>query len=279
MDLGHQSTFGSTRRRAADRRAIATKELFVKIAAATDRGERRRLRAEVVSVNAGVARSIARRYVDKGEPLCDLEQTALMGLVKAVRRFDTTYQTNFLAYAVPTITGELKRYFRDYTWTIRPPRRIQELHQQVSRCRIESSQQLGRMPTSTEVAARLGRNVHQVDEAINAGSCFTPQSLSTLVGADHQTLADILPGTDDDRRYAESRALLLPLLAQLTQRERRVLELRFWCDQTQQQIADSIGATQMQVSRLLSRTLAKLRSQLDEPDEADDSMQTTVLAS
>jgi RNA polymerase sigma-B factor len=270
MDMGRHGTLDPIDRYSPDRRAVITHELFVEIAATTDPSERRRLRGEVVAANAGVARSIARRYADKGEPLCDLEQTALMGLVKAVRRFDTSYKTNFLAYAVPTITGELKRYFRDYTWTIRPPRRVQELHQQVSRCRVETSQQLGRIPTSAEVATRLGRNVHQVDEAINAGSCFTPQSLSTLIGADDQTLADILPGSDDDRRYAEARTLLLPLFSQLTPPERRVLELRFWCDQTQQEIADAIGATQMQVSRLLSRTLLKLRVQLDTGDSNEE---------
>jgi RNA polymerase sigma-B factor len=241
--------------------------LFARLAETTRVEEQQRIRAEIVVLNAGVARAISRRFADKGEPLSDLEQTAMVGLTKAVHRFDLTFETSFLSFAVPTITGELKRYFRDYTWTIRPPRRIQDLHQQVTRFQSRASQMLGHAPSTKEVADQLGSTVGQVEEAIGARNYFSPQSIDSA-WADAPTLADALAGSDSDFADADARMVLRPLLATLTPRERVVLELRFWHDRTQQEIADTIGATQMQVSRQLARTLQKLRAQLDDADEA-----------
>jgi RNA polymerase sigma-B factor len=250
-----------------DDRAERTAELFARLARTTCPEEQRSLRSEIVVLNVGVARAIARRFADKGEPLSDLEQTAMVGLTKAVHRFDIRFETTFLSFAVPTITGELKRYFRDFTWTIRPPRRIQDLHQQVTRYQSRASQILGHAPTHQEVAAELGSTVGQVEEAIGARNYFSPQSIDSA-WADSPTLADALAGSDADFAEADARMMLRPLLATLTPRERVVLELRFWHDCTQQEIADAIGATQMQVSRQLARTLQKLRQQLDNEERA-----------
>jgi RNA polymerase sigma-B factor len=246
----------------ADRSEI-TARLLRQIASTTDDVERKRLEDEVVVLNMGVARAIATRYRERGIAVEDLMQAAYVGLVKAVRGFDASYDRDFLSYAVPTVTGELKRYFRDFGWTVRPPRRVQEMQAQISRATSELSQSLRRSPKPSEVAEFLGVEVESVIEALAADGCFTPSSLDVPVGESGNTsLGELLGGDDADMARAEARILLAPAVRQLAARDRRILELRFFHGWTQEQIARDIGVTQMQVSRLLARILSDLRAEI-----------------
>lgn len=246
----------------ADRSKI-TARLLAQINETTDPVEQKRLRDEVIVLNMGVARAIASRYRDRGIAKDDLLQAAYVGLVKAVQGFDSSYDRDFLSYAVPTVTGEVKRYFRDFGWTVRPPRRIQELQAQISRASNELSQALHRSPKPREVAELLGIDVDSVIEALAADGCFTPASLDVPIGEDGSgSLGELLGEDDADLGRAEARILLGPAVRRLKERDRRIIELRFFYGWTQEQIAQDIGVTQMQVSRLLSRILADLRSEL-----------------
>jgi RNA polymerase sigma-B factor len=246
----------------ADRSEI-TARLLRQIAETSDELESKRLRDEVVVLNMGVARAIAARYRDRGIGKDDLMQAAYVGLVKAVQGFDPSFERDFLSYAVPTVTGEVKRYFRDFGWTVRPPRRVQELQAQISRASSELSQTLHRSPKPSEVADYLGVEVDTVIEALAADGCFTPASLDVPVGEDGSTsLAEVLGSDDADMGRAEARVVLAPVVRRLSERDRRILELRFFHGWTQEQIAGDIGVTQMQVSRLLARILGDLRAEL-----------------
>lgn len=246
----------------ADRSEI-TARLLEQIGNTDDELEQKRLRDEVVVLNMGVARAIAARYRDRGIGKDDLMQAAYVGLVKAVQGFDPSFERDFLSYAVPTVTGEVKRYFRDYGWTVRPPRRVQELQAQISRASSELSQTLHRSPKPSEVAEFLSVDVDSVIEALAADGCFTPASLDVPVGEDGSTSLGELLGEDDaDLGRAEARILLAPAVRRLAPRDRRILELRFFHGWTQEQIAGDIGVTQMQVSRLLARILSDLRAEL-----------------
>lgn len=248
--------------READR-GETTARLLRQVAATSDAVERKRLRDEVVVLNMGVARAIASRYRDRGIASDDLMQAAYVGLVKAVARFDPSFERDFLSYAVPTVSGEVKRYFRDFGWTVRPPRRVQELQAQISRASSELSQTLHRSPRTSEVAEHLSVDVDSVIEALAADGCFTPASLDVPVGEDGSTSLGDLVGQDDaDLGRAETRVMLAPAVRRLVPRDRRILELRFFRGWTQEQIAGDIGVTQMQVSRLLARILADLRAEL-----------------
>lgn len=247
-------------------RGRLTAILLNRVAEAAGDTEKERLRAEVVVLNMGVARSIAMRYRRRGIAVDDLVQVAYVGLVKAVNGFDPEREHDFLSYAVPTVTGEVKRYFRDFGWAVRPPRRIQELQGQISRASNELSQRLGRSPRPTEVADFLAVDVESVIEALAADGAFTPASLDVPVGAEGvAVLSDLIGKDDEDMARAEARMLLGPAVRRLGARDRRILELRFIEGWTQELIAKDIGVTQMQVSRLLARILADLRTDLGEP--------------
>ena len=221
------------------------------------------LRAEIVVLNMGVARAIAHRYRQRGLAEDDLVQAAYVGLVKAVNGFDPSHERDFLSYAVPTVTGEVKRYFRDFGWAVRQPRRIQELQGSIAKLSSELTQKHGRSPRPSEVAAQLGIDVEAVIEALAADGAFTPASLDVPVGEDGSaTLGDLMPHEEVDFASAEARVMLGPAVRKLAPRDRRILELRFFEGWTQEQIAQDIGVTQMQVSRLLSRILKDLRAEL-----------------
>jgi RNA polymerase sigma-B factor len=246
----------------ADRSAL-TARLFEQIRDTDDEHERDLLREEVVVLNMGVARAIAHRYRQRGLNLDDLVQVAYVGLVKAVNGFDLEHERDFLSYAVPTVSGEVKRYFRDFGWTVRPPRRVQELQGQIAKVSNDLAQHLGRSPRPSEVAAELDIEVEAVIEALAADGCFTPSSLDVPVGEDGSaTLGQLMHDEKADFGSAEARVMLGPAVRRLAPRDRRILELRFFEGWTQEQIATDIGVTQMQVSRLLSRILQDLRNEL-----------------
>lgn len=215
---------------------------------------------------APLANHLAHRYGGRGEPTDDLAQTAAIGLIKAIDKFDPTRGVDFAGYAIPTIIGELKRHFRDRTWDIRVPRRLQELRLSISEANSTLTQTLGRSPTVADIAAHLKVTEEEVLEGLEGARAYNAVSLSTPTGDGERAteLGDMLGGEDPDFEQAELRIALGPALATLDEREQKILTLRFYGNLTQSQIADQIGVSQMHVSRLLTRALAKLRGQLAE---------------
>ena len=244
-------------------RTAVSARLLQRAARESDPVERKRLQDEVVVLHMGLARAIASRYRGRGIADEDLTQAAAMALLKAARNFDADRGVEFLSYAVVTMKGEVKRQFRDFGWMVRPPRPIQKLQADVSRADSELTHRLGRSPKVGEVAEHLGVAEDDVVEALSADGCFTPTSLDSPVGADGSAvLGELIPGEDSGLSDAEARVMLAPAVRALPEREREVLYLRFFRQQTQSQIAEEIGVTQMQVSRILARVLAQLRGQL-----------------
>ena len=244
-------------------RTAVSARLLQRAARESDPVERKRLQDEVVVLHMGLARAIASRYRGRGIADEDLTQAAAMALLKAARNFDADRGVEFLSYAVVTMKGEVKRQFRDFGWMVRPPRPIQKLQADVSRADSELTHRLGRSPKVGEVAEHLGVAEDDVVEALSADGCFTPTSLDSPVGADGSAvLGELIPGEDSGLSDAEARVMLAPAVRALPEREREVLYLRFFRQQTQAQIAEEIGVTKMQVSRILARVLAQLRGQL-----------------
>jgi len=229
--------------------------------------QRAELVNEVVTLNTAVAHRIARRFAGRGCAQDDLEQTACLALVQAVRRYDPATGHHFLSYVIPCITGEVKRHFRDQGWMVRPPRPVQELQSLVDRewRRVEPT--TGRPPAEADIAARLGVTVQDVQEALRTRGCFSPTSLQRLVvGSEQVTLGDTLVAPRATQAYdaAEARAVLGPALAGLDPAERRLLQLRFVDEWSQRDIADELGISQSQVSRMLSSLLRRLRATVDD---------------
>ncbi len=214
----------------------------------------------VIEMHLDYAHVQAARYRSRGVPLDDLRQVAALALTKATRGYDISTGTDFMSYAAPTIRGELRKYFRDHGWMIRPTRRIQELQARISTAEADLAFELGTSPRPTQIAERLGVPVEPVVEALSSDGCFTPTSLDLAVRPGRAaTLAELLPGGDDDQRAAEARLMLHPAMGTLSERDRLILRLRFFEGLTQHEVAEKIGVTQMQVSRLLTRILAQLR--------------------
>jgi RNA polymerase sigma-B factor len=218
---------------------------------------RRQWQQDLVNQHINLARSLAHRFRHRGEPVDDLEQVAFLALVKAARRFDPNQQAAFSTYATVSILGELKRHFRDKTWMLRVPRSTQELYLSIKDGREELGHTLGRTPTMEELADHLGVEVAAVLEAMQAGATYWPSSLDAF-GPDGELSIDI-PVIDGSLETAVERQQLRTLLPQLDERERLLLKRIYFDGETQQQVATEIGASQMQVSRLLARTLGKLR--------------------
>jgi RNA polymerase sigma-B factor len=223
------------------------------------------IRARVIEANLPLAHHLARRYTGRGELLDDLTQVAALALVKAVDGYDPDRQTAFTSYAVPSILGALKRHFRDTAWGVRVPRSAQELAHAVATATAELSQQLGRSPTTADLAEHLNVAVHDVVVAISATQqSYHLASLHTSPpgthSADSAGVVDLVG--DLDPRYArvDDHLLLRPLFAALPLRERRILTMRFFRDMSQAQIAAEIGVSQMHVSRLLTQSLVRLRA-------------------
>ena len=221
------------------------------------------LRDRAIEAWLPLARHLAHRYSGRGEPTDDLIQTATVGLIKAVDKFDPSFGVEFAGYAIPTIVGEIKRHFQDRTWAIRVPRRLQELRLAITGANNSLSHTLGRSPTVADVAEHLGITEEEVLEGLEGARAYSATSLSTPVGADGSTeLGETLGGEDHEFELAEARIALGPAMASLSEREQTILSLRFYGNLTQTEIAERIGISQMHVSRLISRALLKLRGQL-----------------
>ncbi|CAI9407179.1 sigma-70 family RNA polymerase sigma factor [Nocardioides sp. T2.26MG-1] len=244
-------------------RAELTTRLLEVAAATRDAAERDEVLGRVVLVNRGVADAVAARFRNRGVAQEDLRQVAYEGLTKAVRRFDPTLRHDLLTYAVPTIRGELQRYFRDQGWTVRPPRRIQELQWRVNQVVERLTQDLGHEPSEQEIADELGTSVEDYRDAAAAFGCFQPTSLDQPLAHETATaMGDLITDEEDASSPAEARLMLAPVVRRLPERHRRILYLRFFEDLTQEEIGQDLGVTQMQVSRLLSRILGDLRDEL-----------------
>jgi RNA polymerase sigma-B factor len=224
---------------------------------------------QLIEANAAVARSMAARYRNRGIDGDDLEQVALMGLVKAARRFDPTAGHDFMSYAVPTVRGELRRHFRDSGWMIRVPRRVQQMQARIKDAQQELESRLGASPRPSQVAAHLDVDVDEVIEALAADGCFRPASIDSR-GDDQErgTIADALGDEDRELSALVARLALDTAVNRLSEREQQILRWRFEDERTQQEIADLVGLTQAQVSRTLTRILNRLRTDLSEPRSA-----------
>jgi RNA polymerase sigma-B factor len=253
-------------RSAADRaaREAATQELFERRYRSTDDAERQRLLEQIVELNIEIARGIAWRLRGRGAEAEDLEQIACLGLMKAAHHYRLDAETPFIGYAIPTVRGEVKRYFRDCAWTVRIPRRLQELQGSIMAKLPELEQQLNREPSRLEIAACLGVEPKEIEQAMAAHGCFNVLSLDRSSPDDCQlSLAEVV-ADDEDRTVdqLETVEMLQPLLKDLEPRERRILQLRFVEGWTQSDIGQDIGVSQMQVSRLLRQILADLRAKI-----------------
>jgi RNA polymerase sigma-B factor len=220
----------------------------------------RDLRNELVEEHMRLAEFLARRFAHRGEAAEDLRQVALVGLLKAVERFEPDRGLQFSSFATPTITGELKRYFRDRGWAVRVPRRIQELHLELDRTVNELSQELGRPPTPAEIAQRAGVLEEDVLESMEAGSLYRLASIDAGRSDDESSPspAQRLGEIDAELTAVDDRVAVSEMLAVLPEREQKIVYLRFFEGMTQSEIAEEIGISQMHVSRLLVRSLETL---------------------
>jgi RNA polymerase sigma-B factor len=235
---------------------------------APDDPQRLRLRGQLISGYLPVAEHIARRFAGRGEPLEDLVQIATVGLINAVDRFEPDRGSDFFSFAIPTITGEVRRYFRDHGWSTRVPRRLKDLHIAIRSTQRELSQQFGRAPRPSEIAERLGLPVSEVIEGLQAGEAYRSSSLDEMLGTGEGkvTLGELIGGLDAELALIDDREALRPLLAELAPRERTILALRFFRQLTQTQIAEQVGISQMHVSRVLRQTLGFLQERMTSSD-------------
>src|SRR3954447_25573898 len=222
----------------------------------------------LVALHLPLVEHCARRFRNRGEPFEDLVQVGTIGLIKSIDRFELDRGVEFSTYATPTIIGEIKRYFRDKGWAIRVPRRLQELRMQITSTTAELTQTLGRSPTPRELAEVIGCSVEQIVEGIESNNAYSTLSLDATDDGGEDggpSMVEIMGLEDEEFEQIEIRESIKPLLEALPSREKRILLLRFFKNKTQSEIADEIGVSQMHVSRLLSRTLAQLRTSLQEP--------------
>jgi len=228
------------------------------------------VRGTLIELNMPLVRFIAGRFRHRSEDMEDILQVGTIGLIKAVDGYDHERGVEFVTYAIPTIAGEIKRFFRDTSWPLRVPRSLQELYLTVTRGSDQLEQRLGRLPRPEEVAAELHLTVEEVTEALLTGRVYRPNSLDALSEQYEDdagsALLDRLGACDPALALAEFRTAVTPLLGELPEREQLVLKLRFWDGCTQSEIAERIGVSQMHVSRLLSTVLAGLRTQLEDED-------------
>jgi RNA polymerase sigma-B factor len=229
-------------------------------------------REQLIEKYMSLVRSLARRYSYRGEQLDDLIQIGAIGLIKAIDRFDMNRGVELTTYATPNIIGEIKRHFRDKGWSVRVPRGLQELNVQLSRLVEQLTVELGRSPTVAELAEGAGVDEEDVLEALESGRAYSTLSLSQGSSSEEGEELDPLEtlGTVEHQyEVSEDRVLLAPGFAVLDERERRILHLRFFEGQTQSQIARQVGISQMHVSRLIRRAIAKIRAEIgsDEPIE------------
>ena len=222
-------------------------------------------REQLIERNMSLVRSLARRYGHRGEPFDDLVQIGSIGLIKAIDRFDLERGVELTTYATPNILGEIKRHFRDRGWAVRVPRALQELHVRLSKLVEQLTVQYARSPTVAELAKAAGVGEEDVLEALESGRVYSLLSLSSIGATEDGEEIDLLESLGDvEQGYevSENRVVLAPGFRVLDERERTILRLRFFEGQTQSQIARQVGISQMHVSRLIRRSLEKIRAEI-----------------
>jgi RNA polymerase sigma-B factor len=249
-------------------RDAATPELFEEYARTRDADLRERL----ILAHSNLARYLARKFANRGEPLEDLTQVGMIGLMNAIDRFDPTRGIRFATYATPTILGEIRRYFRDRGWAVKVPRRLQELSLAANKAVDTLTQELDRAPTVAEIAARLEIGEQEALEAMELGDLYALPSLDTALGEDSDdsrgALSDYVGAVDKEMERFERRARLTQVLGALPPRERSIIELRFLRGLSQTEVARRLNISQMHVSRLQHRALERLRQVVREQDAA-----------
>lgn len=240
----------------------ADREMFEQLAALeAGNSEHEKIRAALIERHLPLVTFMAKKFADRGEPLDDLIQVGTIGLIKAIDRFEISKGFEFSTFATPTIVGEIKRHFRDKTWAVRVPRRLQELGASVTKATTELTQKLDRSPTPKEIAKHLGITVDEVAEALESNSAYSTISLD-ITSDTSTSIADTFGALDEALEGVEYRESLKPLLAQLEDREKRILQMRFFENLSQSQIATELGISQMHVSRILNKVLSHLREGL-----------------
>lgn len=239
-----------------------TRELFRRFKEEGDMDAREKL----VMSHLNLVRFIANKFKNRGEPIDDLIQVGYLGLLKAIDRFDPSRGLEFTTFATPTIMGEIKRHFRDKGWSVRVPRRLQELSAKVNQATDTLTSQLQRSPTIAEIADYLDATVDEVLEAMESSSAYSSVSLEAPSGADDDdtpSVIDRYATEDSDLAFTDDRIIIEEALASFSPRERDVIEMRFLKGMTQIEIAEELGISQVQVSRLLRRTLKKIQDKID----------------
>lgn len=239
-----------------------TRELFRRFKEEGDMDAREKL----VMSHLNLVRFIANKFKNRGEPIDDLIQVGYLGLLKAIDRFDPSRGLEFTTFATPTIMGEIKRHFRDKGWSVRVPRRLQELSAKVNQATDTLTSQLQRSPTIAEIADYLDATVDEVLEAMESSSAYSSVSLEAPSGADDDdtpSVIDRYATEDSDLAFTDDRIIIEEALASFSPRERDVIEMRFLRGMTQIEIAEKLGISQVQVSRLLRRTLKKIQDKID----------------
>ena len=248
----------------------AVADLLDQLETTTDPAEHEELCNQLIVLAVPIADRLARRYRRSGVPMEDLQQVARAALVQATRRFTGGGERAFLGYVVPSVLGELKRYFRDSSWAIRPPRRIQEAHMAVRQALEDLRGELGREPTVDELAAAADVDVDTVKDVQVASRRCWPESLDRPHGDDDSgpAMGDKLGALDRGMEQADARLIVEPALQQLKPREREVIYMRYYQDRTQREVGERIGVTQMQVSRIETKAMERLREAMDPDDNA-----------
>ncbi|OEV08160.1 RNA polymerase subunit sigma [Streptomyces nanshensis] len=220
------------------------------------------VRNTLIEINLTLVRYSARRFRSRGDDMEDIVQVGTIGLIKAIDRFDLSREVEFTTFAIPYVIGEIKRFFRDTTWDVRVPRRLQEMRMDLARANDKLTSKLGRSPRVSELAEHLGVSEEEIVEGQVAANGYNSSSLDATVNDEEgeASLADVLGERDEAMDLVEDFHALKPLLAQLSDRDRKILELRFGDELTQAQIGERLGLSQMHVSRLLSRALTGLRT-------------------
>lgn len=249
-------------------RDATTDSLLSQLADTTDPAGCAELREALVLNNMELARALASRYAGRGVAIDDLAQVANLALVKAVQAFDPQRSDKFRGFVAITILGELKRHFRDVAWSVKPTRRVQELQLRIKTATSELAQELNEPPTTRQLADHLDASVPEIEEALSVRSCFSPSSLDRRFGGhrNEQSLGDSIAVTDPGFDRSETAMVVAPLIASLSPRDRQIIYLRFYDEWTQARIASELGTTQMQISRILRRVMARFKVELIRQD-------------
>jgi RNA polymerase sigma-B factor len=228
----------------------------------------KQIREQLIAMHQNLVRFLAGKFANRGEPLEDLVQVGSIGLVNAVDRYDADRGNKFSTYATPTIVGEIRRYFRDKAWSLKVPRRLQELNQAANKAVDALAVKLGRSPTVAEIAKAIGATEEETLEAIELGNAYDTVSLDSRMSGESEsapmTLAEFVGGEDEDLMNLQQYGDLSAAIEALDEREKAIIQLRFFKDLSQAEVAKNLNISQMHVSRLQHRALSSLRKLLQE---------------